>query len=93
MIQTTATYEDLHALLTGDGSEDYNGVALQRIRDAAGAMCDKCGMLSPTWSHGWSSDWLTLASQARDHAKENWGHNVVVALSRMALYSMEAKDE
>jgi hypothetical protein len=83
----TVTFEEIAA--TAKQAKPYDGVLLRYQNSQAVAICDHCEVLRPTWGYGWTSDWLTLAGQARDHVASHPGHRVGVSMRHDALYAGE----
>lgn len=62
---------------------------LKETAGKAEVVCESCGLLPVTGLPGWTSDWLTLAGEARDHARDT-GHRVAVQSWYGAVYGGDA---
>jgi hypothetical protein len=54
--------------------------------------CQQCGLLEPPDLPGWSSDWITLCCEVRDHHVRETGHQVAVGLWLGAVYGPEREE-
>ncbi len=69
----------------------YDGTWLHETAGRSAIACETCGPLPCDDLHGWTSDWLTLAGAARDHAKET-GHHVAVEEWHGSVYGPEKEE-
>lgn len=72
-----------------DGAPYPGGVWLRETASQAQVACEVCGPLVLPELPRWTSDWLTIAGEARDHAR-NTGHRVAVEAWHGAVYEGDA---
>lgn len=75
-----------------DGQPYPGGTWLRETAGTSEAVCEECGLLPPLPElPGWTTDWMVLAQEARDHARDT-GHRVAVQQWQGALYGPERKE-
>jgi hypothetical protein len=76
-----------------DGRPYPGGIWLRETATKAAVACETCGPIPVDDDlRGWTSDWLSIAAAARDHARES-GHRVAVESWQGSVYGPGEDEE